>query len=144
MDSRWTLTRTRPRKAGARQPGLTGQVKEDFICRMGELGVFVKSGEIHFRPALLRREEFLTAPAKFACYDVAGLKQQLHLKAGTLAFTFCQVPIIYQLARENLLSVVQSNGAKLSSNELRLGVNTSRLVFERAGKILRIEVSIDC
>ena len=38
-----------PGQGGARQPGLTGQVKEDILCRFGELGVFVKKGQIHFR-----------------------------------------------------------------------------------------------
>src|ERR1019366_1561053 len=60
-----------PAHAGARQPGLTGQVKEDILCRMGELGLFVEAGQICFRPALLRRDEFLAAPAEFCYYDVA-------------------------------------------------------------------------
>ena len=63
-----------PAQGGARQPGLTGQVKEDFLCRMGELGVLVKNGEIHFRPGLLRPEEFLTAPGEFKYYDVVGCR----------------------------------------------------------------------
>ena len=35
-------TRT-PRAAGAQQPGMTGQVKEDLLCRFGELGVRVSA-----------------------------------------------------------------------------------------------------
>jgi hypothetical protein len=131
-----------PAQGGARQPGLTGQVKEDFLCRMGELGVFVKNGEIHFQPALLRREEFLDAPAEFTYFDVAGVKQRLRLQAGALAFTYCQVPIIYRRARANELLVVQAGGATQPFNELRLDFNLSRLIFERAGKVLRIEVSL--
>ncbi len=131
-----------PAQGGARQPGLTGQVKEDFLCRIGELGVFVKNGEIHFRPALLRPEEFLAAPSRFAFVDVAGVKQRLGLKAGELAFTYCQVPIIYRLARENSLVVFPANGARLRSSELRLDPATSRLIFERAGQVLRIEASL--
>jgi hypothetical protein len=131
-----------PAQGGARQPGLTGQVKEDFLCRMGELGVFVKNGEIHFQPALLRREEFLDAPGEFTYFDVAGVKQRLRLQAGALAFTYCQVPIIYRRARGNSLLVVQAGGATQPFNELRLDSNLSRLIFERAGKVLRIEVSL--
>ena len=44
-----------PAQGGARQPGLTGQVKEDFLCRMGELGVLVKNGEILSVPAFCDR-----------------------------------------------------------------------------------------
>jgi hypothetical protein len=132
-----------PAQAGARQPGLTGQVKEDFLCRMGELGLFVKNGELHFRPSLLRREEFLTAPAEFAYYDVAGLKKQLRLPAGALAFTCCQVPVLYRLARENSLLLVPATGATRSYKELLLGADSSRQVFDRTGKVSRIEVSLE-
>lgn len=131
-----------PAQAGARQPGLTGQVKEDFLCRMGELGVFVKNGEVCFRPTLLRREEFLTAPGEFKYFDVWGVAHRLGLKAGELAFTYCQVPVIYRLARADSLVVIPASGARLRSSELRLDRINSRLIFERAGKVLRIEVSL--
>ena len=131
-----------PGHAGARQPGLTGQVKEDIICRLGELGVTVKGGEIHFCPGLLRREEFVTGRTEFACYDVAGVKQQLLLQAGELAFTYCQVPIIYRLAEGNSLTVVGANGAKRQAEPLRLDATDSRKIFERTGEVARIEVSL--
>ena len=44
---------------GARQPGMTGQVKEDIICRFGELGVRVSGGKVSFHPTLLDPGEFL-------------------------------------------------------------------------------------
>jgi hypothetical protein len=131
-----------PAQGGARQPGLTGQVKEDFLCRMGELGVFVQNGEIWFRPSLLRPEEFLTAPGEFKYYDVSGVARRLRLRAGELAFTYCQVPILYRQARANSLRVVPAKGARSRSSELRLDAATSRLIFERAGTVLRIEVSL--
>jgi hypothetical protein len=109
---------------------------------MGELGVFVKNGEIHFRPELLRPEEFLTAPADFAYVDAAGSKRRLRLKAGELAFTYCQVPIIYRRDRENSLVVFLSKAAKLPCQKLRLDADTSRLIFERASQVVRIEASL--
>ena len=42
-----------PGHAGAKQPGLTGQVKEDVLCRWGELGVLVEDGRLVFNPLLL-------------------------------------------------------------------------------------------
>ena len=36
-----------PAGKGAQQPGMTGQVKEDILSRMGELGVAVKEGKIN-------------------------------------------------------------------------------------------------
>ena len=131
-----------PGQGGARQPGLTGQVKEDVICRFGELGVIVKDGEIHFSPHLLRREEFVPAQASFGHYDITGRKQQLRLKAGELAFTYCQVPVVFRRASKMSLTVVRTGGAKQHSETLRLDAATSREIFERTGKVARIEVSL--
>src|SRR5690606_37742876 len=44
--------------AGAQQPGLTGQVKEGILCRLGELGVSFRHGRLGFRPHMLRAAEF--------------------------------------------------------------------------------------
>ena len=39
-----------PAGKGAQQPGMTGQVKEDILCRFGELGVFINQGQLSFNP----------------------------------------------------------------------------------------------
>ena len=132
-----------PGHAGARQPGLTGQVKEDVICRLGELGVKVKDGEIHFSPALLRRDEFVTRRTEFAYYNVANVKCRLPLKPGELAFTYCQVPVVYRLAQENTLTVVLAIGTKQHAEKLCLESTDSREIFERTGKVARIEVCLN-
>jgi hypothetical protein len=129
-----------PAHAGARQPGMTGQVKEDFLCRMGELGVLVRNGQIRFRPALLREEEFVSARTDFRFYDVAGNARRIKLPAGSLAFTYCQVPIVYNLAHTNGVRVFFENAPATRVQELALDTGTSRLIFERAGRVRRIDV----
>jgi len=47
-----------PAHRGAQQPGMTGQVKEDILASLYELGVFVEKGVLHFNPVLLRKSEF--------------------------------------------------------------------------------------
>jgi hypothetical protein len=131
-----------PGQAGARQPGLTGQVKEDVLCRFGELGLVVKAGRIHFRPDLLRSEEFLAASTVFAYYDVSGAKRRLPLKPGELAFTYCQVPIVYRLAKETSVTVVSENGGRTITQEPCLDLTTSRSIAERTGQFVRIEVCL--
>ncbi|MEM9053661.1 MAG: hypothetical protein AAGC47_16520, partial [Bacteroidota bacterium] len=59
-----------PAGRGAQQPGMTGQVKEDILCRFGELGVFVKDGQLYFDPCLLRKEELLSEAKIFQYIDV--------------------------------------------------------------------------
>jgi hypothetical protein len=132
-----------PAHTGARQPGLTGQVKEDILCRMGELGTFVKDGQIHFRPALLKRTGFLSERADFWYYDLAGHYRRIMLEAGSLAFTYCQVPVVYQLARTNSARVFFSERLATCRDQLNMDAPTSRLIFERAGQVDRIMVSIN-
>ncbi|HEV2209417.1 MAG TPA: hypothetical protein VG167_11615 [Verrucomicrobiae bacterium] len=124
-----------PGQGGARQPGLTGQVKEDFLCRLGELGVFVQQGRIHFRPDLLRDAEFLTAPSEFHYYDLAGASQRLALRAGSLAFTYCQVPIIYQRVAQPALTILFADGSCRRQADLPLDAAISQAIFERTGAV---------
>jgi hypothetical protein len=131
-----------PAHAGARQPGLTGQVKEDILCRWGELGVFVQSGQLCFRPLLLRRKEFLTSPADFKYWDVSGQPRRLRLKTGSFAFTYCQTPVIYRIGRKDSLAVWFADGSRQEGDTLRLKAETSQSIFERTGQVDRIIVSL--
>jgi hypothetical protein len=117
-------------------------VKEDILCRWGELGVFVEAGQIHFRPQLLRREEFLRERADFRYFDLTGAARRLRLPANSLAFTCCQTPVIYKRARNNSLVVRLADGGRLLSKDPHLDPGISRLIFERTGKVARVEVSI--
>jgi hypothetical protein len=131
-----------PAHTGARQPGLTGQVKEDILCRWGELGVFVQSGQLCFRPLLLRRKEFLTSPADFKYWDVSGQPRRLRLETGSLAFTYCQTPVIYRLRRKDSLAVWFADGSRQEGDSLRLEPETSQSIFERTSRVDRIIVSL--
>jgi hypothetical protein len=130
-----------PGQGGARQPGLTGQVKEDILCRFGELGVFVRAGALCFQPELLRREEFMIAPGDFNYFDVFGVARRVALKPGSLAFTYCQVPIIYRLAPENSIVVVRANGATTTVHGSFLDSRTSQSIFRRTGDVVKLEVA---
>ncbi len=133
-----------PANKGAQQPGMTGQVKEDFICRFGELGVFVRDGKLYFDPCLMRKKEFLQQPNTFRYVDVEAAEQQLSLPAGGLGFTYCQIPVIYQLSDQGEgLEVIKREGDRLNIDSLQLDAEWSRQLFERTGAISRITVRID-
>jgi len=131
-----------PAHAGARQPGLTGQVKEDVLCRWGELGVFVQAGQICFRPLLLRQQEFLSSAADFNYWDVSGQPQRLRLKAGSLAFTYCQTPIIYQLGERDTITIWLADGTRREGDSLQLDAQTSQSIFNRTGQVKLIIVTL--
>ncbi len=132
-----------PAGAGAQQPGMTGQVKEEIITRMGELGIRVSKGTVRFEPRLLRREEFLTEPASWQVLDLAGGKETLLLRPGSLGFTFCGVPIVYRLTGAGpTVSTVDGSGRTTTAAGTQLDEATARLLLRRAGRIRRIEVEI--
>jgi hypothetical protein len=131
-----------PRHSGARQPGMTGQVKEEVLSRMAELGVRVKGGRLHFRPLLLDRAELLGAPAELAFVDVGGAEVRLPLAAGTLAFTTCQVPVVYRAADRARVRVTDRAGAVRTLDGDALDAETSAEIFQRTGKVERIDVDV--
>ncbi|WP_242134116.1 hypothetical protein [Aestuariivivens marinum] len=131
-----------PATKGAQQPGMTGQVKEDVLTRFGELGVFVKEGQIVFNPKLLQAKEFLSTSKTFRYTTIKGEQKELELNIGELCFTYCQVPIIYKQSEKEEILVEFNNGTTTKLNYLSLDKEISKQVFERIGSINRIMVSI--
>ncbi|UCG73029.1 MAG: hypothetical protein JSV45_01155 [Chromatiales bacterium] len=132
-----------PRHAGAKQPGMTGQVKEEILCRFGELGVRVYDGRVAFNPALLCATEFSDEPRQFRFLDIDDEWQMITVPANALAFTWCQVPIIYQLDDEMEPSVrldLQGD-EELRLHQLALPAEESQALFERNGRIRRLTVT---
>ncbi|MEC3906252.1 hypothetical protein VOI54_04435 [Tamlana sp. 2201CG12-4] len=130
-----------PETKGAQQPGMTGQVKEDVLSRIGELGVFVKAGQIEFNPRLLQRKEFLNNPSVFQFTNINKEQQTIELETNSLCFTYCQVPIIYKLTDEESLQIIFNNGRRIISKEQTLDLVTSKSIFERRGEVNQIIVS---
>ncbi len=131
-----------PLGKGAQQPGMTGQVKEDILCRMGELGVFVENGEVRFKPFLLRAAEFLSKPTTFEYLDIDRKLKRVSLVENTLVFLYCQVPVVYSIAKENGLELHYSDGDSTFSYELVINRLTSQQLFRRTGKVDRITVYV--
>lgn len=125
-----------PGHAGAKQPGLTGQVKEGILCRLGELGVEFTNGCIRFQPRLLRKAEF------------DGLEEgpeHASLPAGTIKFTLARTPVIYQLgdALEKPHAVVQfKDGTEREAPGGILDQETSSEITSQSGLIDSILVKI--
>jgi hypothetical protein len=130
-----------PGNVGAQQPGMTGQVKEDFISRMRELGVHVRNGEIVFLSSLLNPEELLNQQSVFSYFDIKGEVRQITIKQGQLGFTFCQVPVVYIAADEDGISITFADVKKVLITGHTIGKDISSKIFNRSGEIAQIEVS---
>jgi len=133
-----------PKHAGAQQPGMTGQVKEEVLSRFGELGLRVIKGELHFQPDLLRACEFLSTADKFRYLDVHEQWQELELSNGCLAFTWCQIPIIYQLDDKapSQLEIHFHDGSKQVQTNLIVPALGSHEIFLRSGEIKQLTLTI--
>ena len=134
-----------PKHAGARQPGMTGQVKEEVLTRFAELGVRVHDGCISVRPALLRVQEFAPHSTSFCYLDVDDKWQTLILADSSLAFTWCQVPIVYRLGDANAagLEVELDDGSHTSHPDFTLPAELSSDLFARNGRIRKITATLD-
>ncbi|RMH59457.1 MAG: hypothetical protein D6685_11185 [Bacteroidetes bacterium] len=134
-----------PAHAGAQQPGMTGQVKEDILARWGELGVWVEDGLLRFEPWMLRPTEWLAEPAAFACYDLDGTRRTLDLEAGSLAFTYGQVPVVYRRGGPPGITIHYRDGRTERIAGTTLPSTASVQVFSRTGAIrqLRVDVGAD-
>ncbi|NNF05335.1 MAG: hypothetical protein HKN21_01110, partial [Candidatus Eisenbacteria bacterium] len=131
-----------PPQGGARQPGMTGQVKEEILTRFGELGVRVESGQICFAPWMLRESEFLTEPDVFECILFDGASSLVKLDKGSLGFTYGQVPIVYVKGETPRIRVVEHSGQTTEHEGTKCPPSVSQDVFARTGKTARIEVEI--
>jgi len=130
-----------PAHAGAQQPGMTGQVKEDILARFRELALLVSEGRIKFEPALLNTAEFLSEPAALKYWDVNGMERKLALETGTLAYTFCQVPVVLKKGDRNAISLLIA-GKRQMIDGLQIGETESRSIFERSAEIQAVEVEL--
>jgi hypothetical protein len=127
---------------GAQQPGMTGQVKEDIISRFGELGSRVVDGKISFDPTILRKDEFNLTESVFKYVDYNSKIKLMNLNKNTLAFSICQVPVIYHLSKSEEIEITFVNGdsKKISGNEID-AIN-SKKIFERNNEIEKIDVFV--
>ena len=128
-----------PAGSGAKQPGLTGQVKEDIISRYGEFGVHIIDGKIEFSPSLLNENEILQDDDTYEYVDLGGKSCSIELKSNQIAFTYCQVPVIYSAGSSQQLIIEFNNGSKEKTNGNIIDIKNSQKIFSRSGEVRKIE-----
>lgn len=131
-----------PFRKGVQQPGMTGQVKEDILSRIAELGVFIKRGEIQFDPYLLRESEFLNKGLKFNYINICQEQKSIDIRENCLAFTYCQIPVIYKINNNRAITLNYSNSTVETINGNSINSSLSREIFHRTGLIDSITVQV--
>ena len=131
-----------PRHLGAQQPGMTGQVKEQIITRFGELGIEVRDGCLHFEPRLITRSELIDSPRLM---DIAALDDgptTLQLEPGSLAFTYCGVPVVYREGDAAAVELEHMDGLMEHVDGTRLDESQSASLFARRGAYRLLTVTV--
>ena len=132
-----------PETGGAKQPGMTGQVKEELLTRLGEVGVRIDAGSLTFDPALMRGAELLGEAGVMRYCDVAGEAADIEVPAGGMAYTFAQTPVIITTdAGEPRILARREDGSTEEVPGLNLGAELSRHVFARDGVVRVLEVRL--
>ena len=134
-----------PGHAGAQQPGMTGQVKEEIMSRFGELGIRLQQGQVKFQPVLLRTREFAQSSRVFTYLDVDNQWQHLTLPQNSLAFTWCQVPFVYVINDANSpgIEVAWSDGREQHFATMALPTSVTEPVFKRHNQVRCITVTLN-
>jgi hypothetical protein len=131
-----------PPDGNARQPGMTGQVKEEILTRFGELGVAVEAGRLSFRPRLLREDEFSREPSTFRHVDPEGAFRDLPLPAGSLGFTLAGTPVVYRLGDAGSIRLWRVGNGEAGVDGTTLAEADTAALLARDGSIERVEVTI--
>jgi hypothetical protein len=130
-----------PKGRGARQPGMTGMVKEEILTRQLEVGMRFEEGRLVFDPYLLDPAEFLSSPCNLKYTNVHGEEQALLLPSGTLTSFVCQVPITVQFADRDEIEIFYADGTSRNLPGLRLEEETSQHIFRRDGAVRHLVVT---
>lgn len=113
-----------PAGQGAKQPGMTGQVKEEIITRWTELGITVHDGILSLHCSLLD-------PAEFR-------------EDGTLEYIWCGVPFTYRKTGskgEEKVEIVL-DGKTVSRNGTEFTREESDAIFSRNGRITAVTATV--
>jgi len=131
-----------PANKGAQQPGMTGQVKEDILCRFFELGLIIKNGKLRFYPYLLNRTELSNSSKTVDIFSLDSTIHTLTINPGSLLFTKCQTPIIYEYGEKNEIEIIFIDGSRIILDDFELPEDISSDIFTRSGKLSMIKVNV--
>jgi hypothetical protein len=115
-----------PAHAGAQQPGMTGQVKEEVLTRAGELGLRIADGRLTWGRPMLPDEELWV--------DDHG--------APAFTVTVCGTPFRVEVAEADEVHVERRDGDIEVVAGRTLDPDASAAVFDRTGEIAQVVVRL--
>ena len=132
-----------PSHRGAQQPGMTGQVKEDVLCRLLELGMRLNEGCASLDMSLFETAGFHKSESTFEFINLTGDLVSMNLVPGTFAWTWCQVPVVYHHGDNDRMEVHFADGNVEARSAMSLTHDETAQLFSRTGDITQIDVYFD-
>lgn len=129
-----------PAGAGAKQPGMTGQVKEEIITRFAEYGLVVTKARLAFLAAPLMKDELGRENTTLEMPAVNGKKISAEIAKGFFACSICGIPVIRGADAVKSVEIVFHDGKTEQSGPV-LSAEISDLIFSHAGVIKLIKAS---
>lgn len=131
-----------PWHLGAQQPGMTGQVKEEILTRFGELGAWMRKGQLTFDPGLLREQELTTAPSRWTYFDHDGALQTIDVPARAVAYTLAQVPVVLTVGAKAPSITVETTAEIIRVDGLVLDAALTARVMARDRSVRAVHVAV--
>lgn len=120
-----------PVHSGAQQPGMTGQVKEGILTRMGELGVRIINGAIHIVPDLLHSDELFPR----------AHEQSPHEQIARISV--CGIPFELHRGATASIAVDHRDGTVTETPGCALRAEESAAIFQRSALIRKVRVTVE-
>jgi len=98
---------------------------------------------LYFNPCLLRKEEFLSKETSFEYLSLFRGTQSIIIPTNSLAFTYCQVPIIYHISDKDCLEIILKDETSFKIGALTIDHKTSDKIFKRTGDIVQINAYVN-
>jgi hypothetical protein len=100
-------------------------------------------GEIRFDPILLRTEDLVPSPEEWKVHTTNGSWETIVIPPQSLGMTLCQVPVIVTLSPDlPSIEVTFADGTRREIGGVQIDRETSRAIFERTGRVVRVVARI--
>ena len=113
---------------GAKQPGMTGQVKEEIITRFVELGLAVHHGSIMIIPEAILEDQWIGESGS---------------SSFSFSFSFCGVLFLMKQSDHTGISLTYGDGHIETQMDLSISREISQSIFRRQSNIEKITVSLE-
>ena len=130
-----------PAGQGAKQPGMTGQVKEEILTRLKELGISITDGKIGFVKNLFQKEELSVNNSEFQYFNINKEKITISVDAGQTIFTICQVPFVISQSQVDTIIIYYDDGTSGKVTGHIIPESDSKNIFRRNNKIIKVKIN---